>query len=97
VALDHLAGKIESALVRCGLAPETRKFTPHVTLARFNRPPARERLGTWIAAHNLFRAGPIAVNGFTLFSSTLSAGGSNYHAEAEFPLEGGWHDDEFEE
>lgn len=96
-ALDHLAGKIKSALVRCSLAPETCKFTPHVTLARFNRPPAQDRLGTWIAAHNLFRAGPIAVNGFTLFSSVLGAGGADYRPEAEFPLDGGWHDGEFGE
>jgi len=94
-ALDHLAAKIESALVRCGLAPEPRKFTAHVTLARFNRPPSRERLGTWIAAHNLFRAGPIAVDRFVLFSSTLSPNGSAYRAEAEFPLDGGWRDDAF--
>ncbi|MFO1190063.1 MAG: RNA 2',3'-cyclic phosphodiesterase [Alphaproteobacteria bacterium] len=94
-ALDHLVGKIESALVRCGLAPESRKFTAHVTLARFNRLPSPERLGTWIAAHNLFRAGPIAVNRFALFSSTLSADGSTYHVEAEFRLDGGWQDDAF--
>jgi len=90
-ALDHLAAKVESALVRCGLAPEPRKFTPHVTLARFNRPPSPERLGTWIAARSLFRAGPVPVRSFILYSSVLSSEGAAYHAEAEFPLVGGGH------
>jgi 2'-5' RNA ligase len=89
-ALDHLADKVESALVRAGLPPEPRKFTPHVTLARFSHPPSRERLGNWLAAHSLFRYGPIAVDGFTLLSSRLAAGGSEYQPEAVFPLEGGW-------
>src|SRR5215469_6783772 len=33
-ALVHLRDKIESALVRLGLEPETRRYAPHVSLAR---------------------------------------------------------------
>src|SRR5664279_2338417 len=33
-ALQYLAAKIESALQRMGLPAETRKYSPHVTLAR---------------------------------------------------------------
>ena len=35
-ALDHLQSKIEISLQRAGFAPERRRFTPHVTLARLN-------------------------------------------------------------
>src|SRR5215475_2786696 len=37
--LVGLRDKIEQALIRTGLAPEPRKFTPHVTLARLRNPP----------------------------------------------------------
>src|ERR1700747_810698 len=36
--LVALRDKIEQALVRVGLAPEPRKFSPHVTLARLHKP-----------------------------------------------------------
>ena len=38
-ALQRLVAKIESALQRMGLEAETRKFTPHVTLARLRDAP----------------------------------------------------------
>ena len=87
-ALDHLHGKIESALVRAGLPPEGRKFTPHVTLARL-RDAKRSRVGEFVAAHNPFQAGPIPVSEFTLFSSFLSQSGAIHTPEAVYPLEGG--------
>ncbi len=34
--LDHLQSKIETALQRCGLEPERRRFQPHLTLARLD-------------------------------------------------------------
>src|SRR5690242_13145374 len=36
-ALFHLRDKIEAAVVRAGLAAETRRFSPHVTLARLKQ------------------------------------------------------------
>ena len=37
--LEHLQSKIETALQRCGLDPERRRFQPHVTLARLDNVP----------------------------------------------------------
>ena len=34
--LERLQSKIETALQRCGLEPERRRFQPHVTLARLD-------------------------------------------------------------
>ena len=35
-ALERLAAKIETAVQRCGLEAERRRFQPHVTLARLD-------------------------------------------------------------
>lgn len=86
--LEHLRDKVESAVVRAGLAPEARKFTPHLTLARFRDPPG-PRLGDFLGRHALFRPLPLEVTHFTLFSSHLGRGGAVYAAEAEYPLDQG--------
>ena len=84
-SLDHLRAKVETAVQRAGLPPERRRFSPHVTLARLGdlAPP---RLPGWVQAHNLFRAEPVAVEHFTLFSSHLGAEQAVYTAEVEYPL-----------
>ena len=83
--LAFLHDKIESALVRMGLEPEERKYQAHVTLARLRSAPPR-RLLDFVSENNLFRAGPIAVSNFTLFSSARGQGRSVYTAEAVYPL-----------
>ncbi len=84
--LERLYARIEAALTGQGLEPERRNFKPHVTLARLkNASPAR--VGAFLAAHGLFRHGPVPVDRFTLFSSRLGRKGAVYRAEAEYPLE----------
>ncbi|NYZ13034.1 RNA 2',3'-cyclic phosphodiesterase [Azospirillum sp. RWY-5-1] len=85
--LIHLQSKIESALVRAGLAPEERKFTPHVTLARLKDAP-QDRIGRFIAERGLFRAGPFPIDQFTLYRSHLGRTGPVYEAVAEYRLDG---------
>lgn len=85
--LQHLHDKVESAIVRLGLEPEGRKFAPHVTLARLNGSPST-RVAKFIADHNLFRAQPFRVTGFTLFSSFLARGGAIHTPEAEYAFAG---------
>ena len=84
-ALDHLRAKIETALQRCGLAPERRRFAPHVALARLDQGPP-DKLALWLAAHNLFRAEAFAVRHFTLFSSLLGKEQAVYTPEVEYAL-----------
>jgi 2'-5' RNA ligase len=83
--LDHLRNKIETALQRCGLEPERRKFQPHVTLARLDN-VVEAKVAGFVQAHNLFRADPVPVEHFTLFSSRLGKDQSVYTAEAEYRL-----------
>lgn len=85
-ALSHLQAKVESAVVRAGQPPEGRKFTPHVTLARLNKPQPN-RLKSYIEGNNLFSAGPFVVDQFTLFESRLGKGGAVYIPQVDYPLQ----------
>lgn len=82
-----LQSKVESAMRRAWLPPEGRRFAPHVTLARLKNPPL-ERIAPFIAAHAQFRAGPVAVNRFVLYSSILASHGPTYTAERTYKLAG---------
>ncbi len=85
-ALDHLQGKVETALQRAGLPPERRRFTPHVTLARLDNSVVPDKLAAFVQARNLFRAATFEVERLTLFSSRLGKEASAYTAEVEYPL-----------
>ncbi|MFQ3622753.1 MAG: RNA 2',3'-cyclic phosphodiesterase [Acetobacteraceae bacterium] len=84
-ALEHLRAKVESAVVRAGCEPERRRFVPHVTIARLDNPDM-VRLGDYLRAHGLFRAAPVPVERFTLFSSHLAREQAHYTAEADYAL-----------
>lgn len=83
--LFHLHDKVETALMRLGLEPETRRYTPHVTLARLKRaavPPLQE----FLRNHALFRAEPFAVERFSLIASYPTKSGSIYEDQADYEL-----------
>lgn len=84
-ALLHLHDKIESALVRLGLAPEARRYAPHVSLARL-KGTSEPRLQAYLAEHALFRAAPFAVDHFSLVASYLTKSGAIYEDQADYPL-----------
>jgi 2'-5' RNA ligase len=84
-ALLHLHAKIESAVVRAGLPPESRKFTPHVTLARLTHPHPG-RLQSYIEGNNLFQAGPFAVERFILYESRLGKSSAVYIPQLDYSL-----------
>ena len=67
------------------LEPERRRFQPHVTLARLDN-PAEGKIVSYVQAHNLFRAEPMPVEHFTLFSSQLGKEASVYTPEVEYEL-----------
>jgi 2'-5' RNA ligase len=84
-ALQQLRDKVEQALQREGFDADTRRYSPHITLARLQRAP-EARIAAFVAEHNLFRTPPIPVSSFGLFSSFLSSSGAIYTEEAEYPL-----------
>ncbi|WAT17995.1 RNA 2',3'-cyclic phosphodiesterase [Aurantiacibacter sp. MUD11] len=81
--LDELQMRVEMACRRAGLPAETRKFIPHVTLARLNA--GSGPIGDWLARHGRLRLGPWQVEGFSLIESHLTANGSIYQDVASFP------------
>jgi 2'-5' RNA ligase len=83
--LDRLQSKIETALQRCGFEPERRRFQPHLTLARLDG-TGEAKVAGFVQAHNLFRAEPVPMEHFTLFSSLLGKDQPVYTAEAEYEL-----------
>jgi 2'-5' RNA ligase len=81
--LKRLQAKVERAVRAAGLPPETRKFAPHVTLARLgDTDPVRVR--NFLQRNALFQPGSVPVGGFTLFSSHLGKGDPHYRAEVEY-------------
>lgn len=83
--LTFLQAKVEAALQRIGLEPERKRFAPHVSLARIDKAPPDKVIG-YVQAHNLFRAPPVMVEHFTLFSSLLGKEAAVYVPEVEYEL-----------
>jgi RNA 2',3'-cyclic 3'-phosphodiesterase len=84
-ALIELQAEQERRLRRVGVAPETRRFTPHVTLARLRR------VRPLAVADYLGSRGALAVEAFTaarfvLYSAREGSGGGPYVVEAAYPL-----------
>lgn len=84
--LVELQGEQERLLRRTGLPADTRKFTPHVTVARL-----RQTSPLAVADYLSLRGGPIgrsfSVDRFALFSARDSVGGGPYVVEATYPLQ----------
>ena len=77
----------EGAARAAELKPESRLYTPHVTLAYLKRPAAPE-VGAWIQANNLLHAPSFRVDRFGLYSSWQTREGSAYRLERDYPLAG---------
>ena len=81
-AIKALNQRIEQALARVGIAPETRAFLPHITLARLNR--SAGAIDGFLA--RVLPATTFEVAGFALYESTLGGGGSNYEIVGRYRL-----------
>jgi len=84
-ALFHLRDKIEAALIRAGLSPDTRRFSPHVTLARLKQ-VATPDVQEFVQANALFRAEPFRVERFAMIASYPTKSGAIYEDQAEYAL-----------
>ncbi|MGY6410374.1 MAG: RNA 2',3'-cyclic phosphodiesterase [Alkalilacustris sp.] len=89
--LERLQRKVLRAMEEVGLAPERRRFTPHVTLARLDwrrvAEADRERFLQAIVAQDGFRAGPARIEAFALYRSHLGREGPHYDELARYGLE----------
>jgi len=84
--LAELAGEPDRATAALGVEPETRAFSPYLTLARIkdrlNPQPLREA----IAGLPELEFGSFVAAGFCLYQSQLRPGGSVYTKLAEYPF-----------
>lgn len=82
-----LQRRVESLVSAPGVAPppESRKFRPHVTLARFSgvRP---DKLQEFLSHHALIAPPPFTADRVVLYSSVLNRQGSQYTEEVSYPL-----------
>lgn len=85
-ALIELQAEHERLLQRIGLPPESRKFAPHVTLARLRESSAHQ-VADYLSSRAPFRSPPFPITRFVLFSSRASTGGGPYVVEAAYPLD----------
>jgi RNA 2',3'-cyclic 3'-phosphodiesterase len=84
-SIVDLQAEQERLLRRIGLEPETRKFTPHVTLARLRR-VAQAAIADYLAARGALGAEAFTAERFVLFSARDGTGGGPYIVEAAYPL-----------
>lgn len=90
MALASLAAEVESALSPLGFAPESRKFSPHLTIGRWrqtDRPP--KTLGQELAKWKDVEFGATRVDEVVLFQSVLKPEGATYHRLKAVTLSGG--------
>jgi RNA 2',3'-cyclic 3'-phosphodiesterase len=76
-SLRELYRRISAQMVGLGIEPETRKYTPHVTLGRF-KGSRGERLEAYLAAHGALSVAKIPATRFALFQSHLGNEGAHY-------------------
>jgi 2'-5' RNA ligase len=81
----ELQAEHERIMRRVGLPPETRKFTPHITLARL-RNASTLAVADYLGMRGFLMPRRYVADEFVLFSSRESTGGGPYVIEAEYPL-----------
>lgn len=87
-ALTELYEAHERVARRAGLAPERRKFIPHVTLARLRSTSVLD-VADYLASRGGFPPIRFEPERFVLFSAREQTGGGPYIVEAAYPLDWG--------
>jgi RNA 2',3'-cyclic 3'-phosphodiesterase len=85
LALRDLQAEQERRLRRIGIEPETRKYTPHVTLARL-RGAGQAVIASYLAERGARVADSFVAQRFVLYSARAGSGGGPYVVEAAYPL-----------
>jgi 2'-5' RNA ligase len=87
--LMKLAEDIDGAMEKLGILPEQRPFSPHLTLARFERQGVPEKLRIAIAENAQREFGTLRTNEFHLIQSKLKPSGAEYTTLASFAFAAG--------
>lgn len=90
-ALAALHKKVDRALARAGVAPDSRAYLPHLTLARFGARSGRSTadeiaITRWLADQAGLASPPFRFEHLILFESHLGGEGARYEPVARWPL-----------
>jgi 2'-5' RNA ligase len=88
-ALTALARGVEAVAARLGYLPETRPFSPHLTVGRVGQSagvPDLQRIHTALEATPVGRLGTFSVQAVQIFKSDLQASGPVYTRLYSLPL-----------
>lgn len=88
-SLKTLAADIEGAMDKLGFPREKRDFSPHLTLARFERPRLPEALRKAIMENAQREFGSLRTREFHLIQSKLKSSGAEYTTLTSFPFVSG--------
>ena len=83
--LAELQAEQERLVRRAGLKAESRRFSPHVTLARLRNASPLD-VADYIAMRGHFPTLTFTANRFVLYSARESTGGGPYVVEAAYPF-----------
>lgn len=88
-AVAALKERIDSQFRAAGLSYETRKYTPHVTMARLRHADSDD-IARFMQAHNLYRSPTMQADYFTLYESLhgqrIGESEQRYVPVADYPL-----------
>jgi 2'-5' RNA ligase len=87
--LKTLAGDLEGAMEKLGFPREKREFSPHLTLARFERPRLSEALRKAITESAKREFGSVRTGEFHLIQSKLKPSGAEYTTVTTFQFSPG--------
>ena len=77
--LVALHKKLDQALIRLGSPPEHRRYTPHITLARFGK--VKSDPSQWLASRSSLNSPDFALDHIALFESHLGRDGGVHYEE----------------
>ena len=86
VEIAYLKKRVDGTLFRVGVRPDTRKYVPHVTLARLRG--RQQKLSHYFETVDPQTRVSVDVKALTLFSSYLGRKGAVYSPVFRYPLRG---------
>lgn len=84
--LYSLLNSIQHSLLKIGIQKESRKFYPHITIARIKNKIKPSEIVPFLTSNSLFRIDKIPVNKFQLYSSILKPTGALHTIEETYHL-----------
>ncbi|HEX7071754.1 MAG TPA: RNA 2',3'-cyclic phosphodiesterase [Rhodothermales bacterium] len=85
-SLMRLQEDVEKVLQKARIEPESKPFSPHITIARIRR-TVPEAVRSFVRIASMPSLPPFQANGFRLYESQTKPEGAVYTCLAEYPLE----------